>query len=103
MFSRCGLYLRVQNYFLYTCVYIYIFIHINDINIKHIFFFSQCFAIVGSPAIGASLDLAQEAPQPESISKLPQPPILLGAGPAHMVVYARNKAGQEGLGCPRAG
>ena len=35
---------------------------------------------------------AQESPQPEIIRNLPQPPILMAAGPAHMVVYARNKA-----------
>lgn len=34
----------------------------------------------------------KESPQPEIIRNLPQPPILMGAGPAHMVVYARNKA-----------
>eukprot|EP00913_Durusdinium_trenchii_P025566 g23996.t1 len=33
-----------------------------------------------------------ESPQPEIIRNLPQPPILMSAGPAHMVVYARNKA-----------
>lgn len=33
----------------------------------------------------------EESPQPEIIRNLPQPPILMGAGPAHMVVYARNK------------
>ena len=38
--------------------------------------------------------MCQESPQPEIIRNLPQPPILRGAGPAHMVVYARNKAGQ---------
>lgn len=34
----------------------------------------------------------KESPQPEIIRNLPQPPILMSAGPAHMVVYARNKA-----------
>ena len=36
--------------------------------------------------------VAQESPQPEIIGNLPQPPILMCAGPGHMVVYARNKA-----------
>ncbi|CAJ1342480.1 unnamed protein product [Effrenium voratum] len=34
----------------------------------------------------------KESPQPEIIGNLPQPPILMCAGPGHMVVYARNKA-----------
>lgn len=34
----------------------------------------------------------EESPQPEIIRNLPQPPTLMCAGPAHMVVYARNKA-----------
>ena len=41
----------------------------------------------------------EESPQPEIIRNLPQPPILMGSGPAHMVVYARNKVGfREGQG-----
>ncbi|CAE7643215.1 UVR8 [Symbiodinium sp. CCMP2592] len=33
----------------------------------------------------------KESPQPEIIRNLPQPPILMSAGPAHMVTYGRNK------------
>ena len=70
--------------------------HVQDhyTTILNIFFsFSGSLGLLG-PKFSDKLNIPQESPQPEIIRNLPQPPILMGAGPAHMVVYARNKAGQ---------